>query len=897
MNFCQSSAQLSHTCDETSANCGSLFGRVDTPLTCFAEPINNGQSLGGHCGNRNGEEEEEGEGGGGFEEMNLFSEASRETLCGSTNLSQDISVDCTTFTSNNEKSHEDSKVEREKTQLSAENILQMQQMLASGYVPLKAELLSTNTMYHKKLFGKEKSESVVTLFPETEPENMDSFTKQQSFDSQFAPAHCEIPRNSFSATQLLWSVDSVCSSSVAPNILNRKNLDLLSCQLRFAPSTLRSELLATDAVLDLERTFGTVANDTIVSVCVEGGSELKADSEFQSDFTGTCEEVKKNNYFKSPSETSCNQLCDKNQHLSCGEKNGAEKRLKTTMPPKHQKQTRKICSNKKLMHRGNSQADLTDVLSSFTFPVDSQAQVCGLLPSELSANDFCEKNNPKKCGKATDAHGDMRHCKGECDNKKTARLSSEVCNVLNIYYQLTEEIEDIKKQMQFGDTKTIEIHATVEKKLYKIEKRIAELKEVINLALSSRSDVLTQTLKDEVMKTVKKYCKEHMDEAFLRQIVDQVRLVDQVSRSVLSNQNLLQNRYEERLLQQEDDEQQQEGLFSAEGTFNVVKIRLIVEICFPNMHCEILLPISSNATVGMCKREILRRLSQQCLIDSSFSSSGLFLLQGSAVLFDDDKLVDVFGPTLPLQNSAVANNFVKLTLSTFSLKPCCTICNTPLRTVTKKQSPQKEKEGEEVNLFKADVGTDLVSTITTTPTMGDYGRNTFGNNNNNNVSLDTVAANFLGKSDEKKTVLRPNSITDLFLEKKEDYGHLQVEAVSELFQNESLHRRLVCELERIERGQLFKDENMRRSAILNRELNFGRLLLLHHVVHSSVEEHRSLARNALWQLDAALTPGASLEEMTTAGSAARAVIHRIVPPTDAAHSEVTDFFTPVNSQK
>ncbi|RNF11226.1 uncharacterized protein Tco025E_06832 [Trypanosoma conorhini] len=280
------------------------------------------------------------------------------------------------------------------------------------------------------------------------------------------------------------------------------------------------------------------------------------------------------------------------------------------------------------------------------------------------------------------------------------------------------------------------------------------------------------------------------------------------------------------------------------------KVQLVVSIPSSTESPEVLLPISVNATVGMCKRELLRRIHQQCLVSSDVSYSNVVLLQDTRTLYEEDVLRDVLVPGPP--NASSSGELVKLTLRTVLPKPIHGAPSTEEEVCAPTASSTVPQNAASSNSFHS---------AAAVPKHGG-GKQTPVQTNE-------------GTSQSPQPSSSKRHFVPITSTQAEDFGMLRVEDVDEISGNEALYRRLVTELERSEREGLVKEEKLHCVVAVKEGLTRIRIYLLDRAVYSPVEVHRRVARSALEELLAASAPGATLEEMSRASSMAQTALQSI----------------------
>lgn len=767
-----------------------------------------------HLGaSRNGEDDAENTGEDEVGNVNYYSEISRETLCGSPYLSRVDTFGDGDGASKSEAFWASNRPELEIRQLNAESLAQMEKNMANGDFSLHAELLCDNPTLYGRLPRERRTVSVVTVPPDTDGETADSSLIKLDSRSSFAPLlHGKMTETS--SGTLFCSVDSVCGSSAAPNTLNRRNLDRIAYQLRFGTSTLKPEMLHGECICDFDRTSGVPTNDEDTSVWVEGGSEWVDEFRSQCDTTGGAS--------NEAQKCAISECC-------CDEASGNSILPKGSLDPRREsaKEIKLHIAHGGpyggLMPERKISRSMAVEVGSLASPVggsqmpDGGLMFSGFLVKEKYEDSMGKESLHGSCHRPVQLVQVMGGRERENGLGRSDSVSEEVPH---LQQGLPIQVSDLRRQLRSTKAKVAELRATLRANTRTIETHVAELNRDLSATLASEVNAFKWKLMEE-MRDLWDYMKNQMG----------------VAPQTMKSQTGVMD----------DRTFQEDTIFPAEKLPDGQKTRLIVDIHLSSERREVLLPISVNATVGMCKRELLRRLRQQGLIDGEVCDSDVYLLRDTLTLYEGDVLADVLAPIF--QESGASVNSARLSLH----------ATQPKRTHSLLQGSVKM------------LANTLVSTPSRPTTCGD---NTDGNGEENLQSATSLLEALLRRRGD--TNLMSFSASGTLL-KQEGLGGVGVESVDEVQSNEVLHRRLVFELERMARGELLRSERGCRTALVKDTLNSSRLLLLDRATHASTETDRRAARSALQALEGALLPGTSVEEMRLANNAAQSVIESIAP--------------------
>jgi hypothetical protein len=244
------------------------------------------------------------------------------------------------------------------------------------------------------------------------------------------------------------------------------------------------------------------------------------------------------------------------------------------------------------------------------------------------------------------------------------------------------------------------------------------------------------------------------------------------------------------------------------------KIRLVVTFSAGGKQpTDVMVPISINATIGMVKREIIRRLSRQNLVGDAVTYSNSILSLDGVVLFEDDTLDDV---------GITANERMTLGLVGGS-SPSAGNGSVPQAQLSPKLVPPPSIKAPE-----------------RPPSAGSPP---------------------VAPSDSDRVV------RSFFLD---------ASTAASLAEHESLDRRLMIEMARMELEPMAQQERLERVAIVKAQVNKLRVTLLDRATYSHVEAHRAMARSALEKLnDSTARPTVSVDDLRGAQKLAEATLASI----------------------
>lgn len=189
----------------------------------------------------------------------------------------------------------------EPTQLNTRTLRRMQRAVAGGNIPLRADLLGGTNLRAQRTASAITAMSCTSGGMDAQSSGCDTSraeSKQKSNDVPLGRAHDSV------ANLSMASVESMCGSTVMPNILNRKNLDFFSAQLLSGGARLRQEFLSGEDVKPRGGEPSEMATaDLPMSLWTEGGgSEHLSRFISQSDIGLNTEETRQGNAADSLSE-------------------------------------------------------------------------------------------------------------------------------------------------------------------------------------------------------------------------------------------------------------------------------------------------------------------------------------------------------------------------------------------------------------------------------------------------------------------------------------------------------------------------------------------------------------------------------------------------------------------
>ncbi|EKF33538.1 hypothetical protein MOQ_002594 [Trypanosoma cruzi marinkellei] len=727
----------------------------------------------------------------------------------------------------------------EPMQLNEENLSQMKKEIAEGKVILQPEFIDSDPYQIKRMTAEERNVSVISVGSETEDATGYSILKSDVEEASTFLKPDMSKRSYTSASR--WSVESVGGSSVVPDFLSRSNLDRFSSQLRMGVKELRPEILLGDTMQDMLGVSNLTKGGTQTSLCVE------VESETRDDYICPFEETK--NY----------ELMQRHSRDGrAGEHSGFQTSLDET--PQMRGAAHEVTPPPAPGLRPNKD----DTSTEFSFSAFPDHRTSGSLRVWPPSPNTCSEENwflPPDYKSNVSSKFEMR---GKVSNESNARAVHEMRQ--NIERAL-QEIKELKaRQVKLSADMSIlqqfpRSHAA--KQPHSLEGQAPELQEVQGSNLGEEETQLVRTeaewapstftelrtlwrkLEDDLQGLRAQH--EGQMSHFIWQVTDRFGQINQLVSYALTKLDALQQQQH----QQEDQIDKMEVAPPVDAIPDGEKVHLMVDVqCCTIEHCEVLLPISVKATVGMCKRELLRRLHRQGLVDKNISYADVILLRDTLTLYEEDVLGDVLVPAL--QNIGASRELVKLTLRTIFPKSVHSLCPKNDEKCARTTSPKAQHDGiPSAEAFFADP-------------MATSGRDA-------RAAMMTL---------ERHSPLQQNPATVRHLTPAdnlqfEDFGVLRGEAADELSQNELLYRRLIWELERSELEELRNDEKMQRVAVAKEGIKRIRLMLLDRATHSTVEGHRHVARSALENLDTLLVPGATVEEICKAAKMAQKAVKSI----------------------
>ncbi|RNE98932.1 hypothetical protein TraAM80_08506 [Trypanosoma rangeli] len=769
---------------------------------------------------------------------NEQSVTSRETVWGSPCVLEGaVGVGCSEF-SRGHSSSESVKRERESIQLNKKNLYQMEKDLSDGKATLHPELLDDDTFCVKRRRSRGKHVGIASVASEVEEGARGCFVTS---DVEQSSPHLKFNKSKNKFFDIsVCSVESVCGSDVWPDILSRKNLDRFASQLSMGVKELTPEVLLSNNIQKLHGNSTTATNDGRASICAEVGSEMRDDMRSQDDATAkTLDAAREQSQYGGASE------CSSRQTLLDGALQFKRENNDDPLRP--------IASKTRELN-----GDVVTELSSTMFP-DSKTSVsmmvgprspCSRLddmPREDTMSDGsskaerCGDNVPKESNTeviqelrqsiANNVQATQELKSGQ--DKVIAEMNGSQCGSRSHLVDLTKQPGSSKKQ-------TSGLQTVLDANLGELKTQVLQREGEWPQLVFSELKTLKQKLEYELQELKAHY---EAEMGTLRQHVTEcVGHVKQLASELIIKLNWLQR--------PEFTADKFETFPPGDPLPEGEKIHLVVDIQCSTENREVLLPISVNATVGMCKCEILRRIYRQGLIGNDVCYSNVILLQDTRTLYEEDILGDVLVSGLP--NTGALQKLVKLTLRSThqnqvrSPRPTEGEIRVPTRSST---APQNAASSNSF-LPAASLATN---------------------------GADTQAAVTIreGTSYSHQTISATRQLAPMALTKSEDRRILCVESVDEISESESLYRRLLIELERSEREALVREEKAHCVVVVKEGLTRIRISLLDRATYTSVEVHRCVACSALEKLDAALAPGATLEEMNLASNTAQAALQSI----------------------
>ncbi|KAF5221297.1 hypothetical protein ECC02_005711 [Trypanosoma cruzi] len=732
-------------------------------------------------------------------------------------------------------------------QLNEENLCQMKREMAEGKVILQPELIDVDPYHIKRRAAKEKNVSVISVASEAEDATGSSIVNS---DVEGAPVFLktDMSKRSCPSTSL-WSVESVCGNSVVPDILSRSNLDRFSTQLLMGVKELRPEMLLGDTMQDLLGVSDLTKSGGQASLCVEGESETRDDYIYPFEATKTYEVMQGHGRDGRASEHSGfrTSVDEATQTRGAAAHEG-------TAPP-----------------APGTRPNNDDASTEFSFSGFPDYRTSGsLMVWPPSPNTCSEERHFLPCYKKPTVPSKIER-RSDVSNESNARAINEMRQIIE---RALQEINELKtRQVKLSADMTIlqrclRSHVANEaKQPHSLERQAPELQEVQGPDRGKEETQLVRTEAEwtpltftelqtlwqkleDVLQGLRAHHEGQMSH-FIRQVIDRFGQINQIVSYALTKLDALQLQQQQQQQQQGGHHDKMEVALPVDLISDGEKVYLMVDVqCCTTEHCEVLLPISLKATVGMCKHELLRRLHRQGLVDNNISYADVILLRDTLTLYEEDVLGDVLVPAL--QNIGASMKLVKLTLRTIFPKSVHSFSPTNDDKCARTSSPTAQHNGiPSVGAFLADP----------VATSGRDAR----------AAMTTLE----GHSPLQQYAATVRHLTPADNLRFEELGVLRGGAADELSQNESLYRRLIWELERSELEELRKDEKLQRVAVAKEGLKRVRLTLLDRVTYSTVEGHRHVARSALENLDTLLVPGATVEEICMATKMAQKAVKSI----------------------
>ncbi|KAH9577391.1 hypothetical protein LSM04_004340 [Trypanosoma melophagium] len=728
-------------------------------------------------------------------------------------------------------SNSHSNVEVESRHLNKEALSKLENVVAAGDLPLRSELLAEDCIYLKNIPRQERTVSVVSIAPETEV-SVDGSPKRFEIDAMPSMIPTNNVRKSLAEASVV-SVESVCGSDTAdvPAVTDTavprekgRNMDISTSRVDAEASTTTPDIAYLDTVAQSSVMIAeSLTNDAVVDFPTGNGYRVKDSLMTQTELTLPSEDMQRCSTTdvlseKSKPRTPRNSgallnrenLDTLKREIASGQcplRDGVLTELGVTLLPRTERSQSMVVEVPATASHLDESMPQRDLASS---------QDCGKTPSRLE-----DPQNAETWDDGNDQGSILEQTLAKLQKMESDReiIVSELAELRNFVQVRTGDVTSLLK---LNDSKQVEFQKKTEYDFSKVITQITELNAQFSVMVNTEVDVLKQKHVED-FQNLKSNFEEKLDNLLLK-INDQFSKYDELIDRLLIQQ--------EKLQKQLDHAFQVEAIPTDGEIPDGKKVRFVIDVQIYNECREVLLPMSVNATVGMCKREILRRIRHQGLIDDDIRYSNVVLLQGTYTLFEEDILSDILSPLV--QEAEAEGTCVHLKLRVINLR----------------------------------------------------GSNNDNNNNNNKVSqvrenADESREFVATMSKVSSSAPSPSGIPSIqpSIERQTfqylDTGVLRAVLVDELSQNESLDRRLVFELERMERDSIIQNERIRHIVIAKDALTRTRAALLDRATYSPVDAHRRVARSALAKLDLALGPGATVEELGVASSMAAAALHSI----------------------
>lgn len=274
------------------------------------------------------------------------------------------------------------------------------------------------------------------------------------------------------------------------------------------------------------------------------------------------------------------------------------------------------------------------------------------------------------------------------------------------------------------------------------------------------------------------------------------------------------------------------GPLPTEGT----KMRLVITVECPGSTSAsktVLVPVTDAATVGMLKREVLRRAVQQSIVPAQMQTLFVFsktvVILDGITLFEEDTLADVgiAGNDKLVIQSSDPQLLSALDSNKHSPPP-------PLMSSIAFDTTVSA-------LSVSAAGVELLSPVQQSPTL---------------ASASATAPAPIPKE-------RVVEVVAIFLD---------AETAAKLSEQESLERRLNTELARMELEPLKREEESKRITILKAAADKVRITLLDRATYSHVDYERRVARGALEKINESIGTGATSAGIIAATLSAKTVL-------------------------
>lgn len=434
----------------------------------------------------------------------------------------------------------------------------------------------------------------------------------------------------------------------------------------------------------------------------------------------------------------------------------------------------------------------------------------------------------------------------ETDDKLNLMRESFQSALLDLHNELHQHLhlgmEHLKDNvLEAAENRTIEEVARVERDVsLKVRTVAEEVRSQWHESLNSAMDTMNNKLASlfEQLEEHKANC------------AAQLQSVAQQLQQALSAQNVAQEQLQAQILQLSavvDAAMRAEVIHPPiELPTDGQRLRVIVtvEACAPSVpkDFDLMVPISVKATVGMFKREVLRRAANQ--LPSPTTEAGAAwrysctdILDRSVLLFEEDTLEDI-----DLQTMAAP----RLTLRSRATPPDVPSSVPSVGASASQVMPIVPGAAAAASPFTPI--TPAAVTITLSPADG-------------KPSSTASRKDDHGSSETSWVPLRYQSLPD--------------SVVASLAEHESLDRRLMAEVCRMELQPILDEERIRRADFVKAKLNRLRMTLLDRATYSHVESHRRACRSELDKLDNALNASATPEEANAAVRSAEMMLQSI----------------------